>query len=73
MADPMIRTVLAVDASESINSIHSVAGPAPNQQKSPKKVVTAVMNVYQKCDFKWRWHNLEYDDSDARAHEFNRS
>ena len=41
--------------------------------KITKKVVTAFMNVYQKCDFKWRWHNLEYDDSDARAHEFNRS
>ena len=34
-ADPMIHTVLAVDVSESIKSIHLVAGPAPNQQKSP--------------------------------------
>ena len=30
------------------------------------------MNVYQNCDFNWRWQNMEYDDSDAGAHEFNR-
>ena len=41
--------------------------------KITNKVVTVFMNVYQNCDFTWRWHNLEYENSDARAHEFNRS
>ena len=35
------------------------------------KTVTINMNIYENCDFKWKWRNLAYDGNDGRAHEFH--
>ena len=30
------------------------------------------MDIYQQCDFKWKWRNLALDSNDGRAYEFDR-
>ena len=32
--------------------------------------VTINMNIYENCDFKWRWRNLAFDSNSNRAYEF---
>ena len=35
-------------------------------------IVTVIMDIYQQCDFKWKWRNLALDSNDGRAYEFDR-
>ena len=33
--------------------------------------ITVFMDIYEHCDFKWKWRNLAYDENDPKAHEFD--
>ena len=33
-------------------------------------IVTVTMDIYEHCDFKWKWRNLAFDSNGGRAYEF---